>query len=125
MVALSIGLWQLTQPADLCCASSIESPSPGEFCLLSACIAWFAGGSDAAVLPAGPNTASPAQTQAASNKTCPNRRRENRRSENSRITSQNVSLILVNPEINTRLLRMSPNPAPGTRFDTPDVITDR
>lgn len=36
---------------------------------------------------------------------------------------QNVSRMVVKAETNTRLLNISSNPAPGTKFDTPVVIT--
>src|ERR1035441_6405350 len=64
MVGLSIGLWQLTQPNDLCCASSSESPSPGELSSAPACVENSAARSDAAVLPRS-MTANVAQTSTA------------------------------------------------------------
>src|ERR1700690_2014845 len=78
MVRLSIGLWQVTQPADFCSASAIESPIPGDICCSSscACAGEPAAWTDDASLPAALHAASPAQTHAASNKTWPNRRRE-------------------------------------------------
>ena len=110
-------------------------PKPDAVSSTPACADVSGACSAAAVLAGGPKADKAAQINSVNSTTgCPSRFREHRRREDrcrehrrpaeSRIAQvQNVSRMVVNPETNTRLLKMSSKPAPGTKLDTPLVIT--
>jgi len=124
MVALSMGSWQVMQPADLCCVSSVESPRPGDLSSVPAFGNPTTARSDADILPAGKNKYNAVQINAVPGKTGAIRRLENRCQRENRIAQiQNVNRTVVNPESNTRPLKMSSKPTPGIKLDTPVVIT--